>query len=168
MSGNRKAPPKSTKYATSATNLQIGPYVISKRSKIHVFACIHFGLDPRQTPSCEACHRSSPGGRRATKGRRWAGSPPSPRRAPSPHGEPPHPTESPLTPRRAPAAPQDSPPIPTLCRPGPRLSWEAAGSALPIAPGHLWKQSFHKHPSVCKQNHCFGISFVSLNAPEHV
>lgn len=100
MSGNRKAPPKSTKYATSATNLQIGPYVISKRSKIHVFACIHFRLDPRQTPSCEACHRSSPGGRRATKGRRWAGSPPSPWRAPSPHGEPP------LPPRTAPPSPR--------------------------------------------------------------
>ena len=129
LPGSRKATPKSTKYATSATNLQIGPYVISKRSKIHLFACIHLGLDHRQTPSCEACHRSSPGRRRSTKDRR-AGSgspPPSLWRAPHPpdsepplslwkshhlpdgdphllHGEPP-PSQ-----RKAPALCMESPP----------------------------------------------------------
>lgn len=41
-----KQPPKSTKYATSARNLQMGPYVISKRSQIHGFACIHLGWSP--------------------------------------------------------------------------------------------------------------------------
>lgn len=70
-----KHPPKSTKYATSATNLQIGPYAISKWSKIHVFACIHLRLDLCQMPSCEACHCSSTEGCCATKDWRWAGSP---------------------------------------------------------------------------------------------
>lgn len=39
-------PRKPTKYATSATNLQMGPYVISKRSQIRGFACIHLGWSP--------------------------------------------------------------------------------------------------------------------------
>lgn len=122
-----KQPPKSTKYATSATNLQMGPYVISKRSQIHGFACIHLGWSPARRRAAQP--PLLPGD---TKHRRQAGS-----RAPTflpesphlPHGD------SPSSLRRALLIPV--PCSPQHCHSRKGLGWGGF-------PGSSWELTTHR------------------------